>query len=393
MPNLFAYARHALFEGGPPHGLQTWIGLIRAGHPRLSLQVIAGLAISWVPLAVLTALRGDFLHANALDSFILDFGAQARFLVSVPLLILAEPMCVARLAAVARQFVRSGLVPDSSRARYDRAVASTRRLMSAPLVELVAILLAYAAVIAALRSRGAADWMHWHGTLSNGHLWISPAGWWALLISVPFLLVLLFGWFWRVCLWTRFLWLMGRLDLQLVPAHPDHAAGLKFVGTSLQGFAPLGFVLGVLGTGTILNQVLHHEATPQQFAALIVGVVVFVLVICAGPLFVFAPRLYREQRRGMFAYGALAVRVGEQLESKWLSDRQPIDASSLEVPDFSATTDLYSIASNVYGMRVVPLEIKSLVLLVVATLLPFIPLALLIAPFDVIIRKLASLIF
>lgn len=33
----------------------------------------------------------------------------------------------------------------------------------------------------------------------------SVAGWWHLLVSLPLLLILLFGWFWRMILWARFL--------------------------------------------------------------------------------------------------------------------------------------------------------------------------------------------
>ncbi len=55
----------------------------------------------------------------------------------------------------------------------------------------------------------------------------SLAGWWHLLVSLPLLLILFFGWIWRLALWARFLFLMSRLNLRLIPAHPDNVGGLK----------------------------------------------------------------------------------------------------------------------------------------------------------------------
>ena len=58
------------------------------------------------------------------------------------------------------------------------------------------------------------------------------------------LLLLGLGWLWRLYLWGRFLWQLSRLDLRLVPAHPDQTAGLKFVGYAVRAFALLGFAWG-----------------------------------------------------------------------------------------------------------------------------------------------------
>ncbi len=44
--------------------------------------------------------------------------------------------------------------------------------------------------------------------------------------------------------------------------------------------------------------------------------------------------------------------------------------------DFSATTDLFSVAANVTDMRPIPIEIKDFVPLLVATVLPFLPIIL-----------------
>jgi hypothetical protein len=68
-------------------------------------------------------------------------------------------------------------------------------------------------------------------------------------------------------------------------------------------------------------------------------------------------------------------------------------SEALQATDFSATTDLYGIASNVQSMSHVPFEVRALIGLVVTTLLPFIPVALMVIPFKVILREAASLLF
>jgi hypothetical protein len=59
-------------------------------------------------------MRAD--HANA---FILDIGSHARYLITLPLLVLAEALCAPRLTAIARQFVATGLIAEADRPTYE----------------------------------------------------------------------------------------------------------------------------------------------------------------------------------------------------------------------------------------------------------------------------------
>jgi hypothetical protein len=85
------------------------------------------------------------------------------------------------------------------------------------------------------------------------------------------------------------------------------------------------------------------------------------------------------------------MRMGEEFEDKWLKPGNRLAGEALSVPDFSSTTDLYSIVANVYGMQILPFDLKNLILLVVASVLPFLPVALMSAPLDVLLNKLAGL--
>ncbi len=380
-----------LFEGGPPHKLQAWLGLIRENRPRLLVRAGMVVAIAWLPLAVLALWHGDFLDRTTRDGFIWDFAAQARFLLAAPLLVLAEAVCLPQLSAIAWQFMATGIVAEADYPRFKEAVASTRRLMNSTMAEFGALLLAYALVGALLLKKPPGDFARWHGALLDGHLSVAPAGWWLLLVSLPLLVLLMLGWAWRLLLWGRFLVLMNRLPLRLIPAHPDGAAGLKFVDYSLRAFVPLGFIAGVLAVGPMLNDVVHRAASPLNYRFTVAGITVAVLVLFVLPLFAFAPRLVAERRRGIFLYGALASTMGREFEKRWFASGRKLDEEALSAVDFSATTDLYAVAANAYAIRAVPLELKDLAILVLATLVPFLPLLLLAVPLGVILDKVAGL--
>jgi hypothetical protein len=117
-----------------------------------------------------------------------------------------------------------------------------------------------------------------------------------------------------------------------------------------------------------------------------------IAVLFVAPLLVFIPPLMRTWRRAMFEYNALADQVGHAFERKWL-DAGKADQGALEVPDFSATADLYAVVANVHAIRFVPIDIKDLIALAVAMLLPFVPVVLLAFPLDVIWTQIKSLLF
>jgi len=84
--------------------------------------------------------------------------------------------------------------------------------------------------------------------------------------------------------------------------------------------------------------------------------------------------------------------VGGQFEHKWLKRSEGIDESALAVSDFSAITDLYQAVSNVYDMGIIPLDLRNILLLIVATLLPFVPVVFMAIPLDAILAHVAGLL-
>ena len=372
--------------------MQRSLGLIKPDKPMVARRAAFVVLIGWVPLAVLAAVQGLLLRDGAAMSFFTDFAAYARFLVAAPLFILAERDCIPRLGRIAQHFLDAGFVAEPDHARFDDAVQSTRRQLDSTSAEFTTLLLAYGVALALAHYVPSDLFPAWHRPGGGRVPTFSLAGWWHVLVSVPLLLVLFFGWMWRVLLWGWFLWQMARLDLRLIPGHPDHAGGLQFVSTSLRGFRLLTFGLGAVVAGGVANRVVHAGASPLEFKNLAVGLVGFVLALFAGPLVVFMRQLRGAKRQGTFEYGALAGDLGRQFEHKWLRPAGGVDGGALDVQDFSATTDLFSIVANVYEMKDLPFGLRNLGFLAAGALLPFVPVALLVIPLKEVIKGLAKLL-
>jgi hypothetical protein len=198
---------------------------------------------------------------------------------------------------------------------------------------------------------------------------------------------------WRLALWTRLLWLIARLDLRLMASHPDRAAGLGFVGYSVRAFSIVALALATIVAGRTAHIVLLGGALPTQYLIFNGGLLLAIVALFAAPLLVFTPTLMNAWRHGALEYGALANRVGTTFEDKWLGRDGQADKAALDKPDFSATTDLYSIVANVYALRLIPIDGKSVILFGIAMLLPFIPVVFLTLPAEQILAGLKKLLF
>ena len=84
-------------------------------------------------------------------------------------------------------------------------------------------------------------------------LHLSPAGWYFAAVSQFVYQFLLYISLWKWFLWAAFLFRLSRLDLQVVPTHPDRHGGLGFLGMSPLAIAPTAFVACAAIGATSLN--------------------------------------------------------------------------------------------------------------------------------------------
>jgi hypothetical protein len=366
-----------------PAGLS---GLLRSATARTIRLAITAVAAAWLPAIILAAFHG----LGSLRSFLIDYAAQSRLLIVIPLLIIAEPPMVASLQTIAHHFRDEGLVKEEEIPRFDSALSAFTRWGDRPIVRIVMTVMVYlfvASTISIVTSSSLMPWCFGAGGILN----LSPAGSWYVLVSLPITLLILLRWVWRQLVWLWFLTVTSRMDLQLIPSHPDLTGGLGFLEQCMRGYWAFGFAIGTLVAGGVANRVVYLSQPITAFRYTPLFVIAIVLILCAGPLCVFWGTLFRTRRRGIFEYGALATRMGRQFEHKWLVPSKE-DGSALEVQDFSATIDLYSVVTNVHEMHSVPVGMRSVGRLAGAALAPAVPLALVALPFDVIMEHVIKLL-
>jgi hypothetical protein len=133
----------SLVLGGPLY--QLWRRLFLAG-PALELlarRMVGIPLVAWLPLLVLTTFQGLAVgHAVAVP-FIYDFAVHARFLVAVPILLLAELVVHERIQRVVQQFLKEGLVPAETLPGFRAAIASTMRLRNSLIIEVALAVFAF----------------------------------------------------------------------------------------------------------------------------------------------------------------------------------------------------------------------------------------------------------
>jgi hypothetical protein len=336
---------------------------------------VLAVLVAWVPLAVLAQVQGLAIGTGQ-ASFLQDFAAYTRFLIAVPLLVLAEAQTRKWLRRVLDHFAEERIIPAAEQPNFDALLRSTRQLLGSRWALLVIVVLSYVMTLASAKAwvtYGASNWILVEGDSGRN---VSYAGWWRLLVSQPFFMSLLLTWFWRMFLWARCVRGIARMDLRIVASHPDKAGGLGFLGQSLRGFPMLAFAFGSAIAGTLANLMMYDSRNATGLTPVVGATVLFIILICAGPLLAFIKPLRKAQDDAELTYGALATAVGRRLEERWLVPGREIEPDDLAVPDFSTTEDLFGIVARVVEMRPIPLEIKDFAPLLVATVLPFLPIIL-----------------
>ena len=222
---------------------------------------------------------------------------------------------------------------------------------------------------------------------------LSLTGVWYGYVSLPLFQFLLMRWYFRLFIWARFLWQVSRLDLSLVPTHPDRVGGLGFLANTVYAFMPLAVAHGALLAGLLANRIFYLGAALPEFKLEIAVLVVFLLGVVLGPLLVFAPQLAQAKRTGNREYGTLAERYVREFDAKWLRGGAPADESLVGSGDIQSLADLGNSFEVVRTMRIAPVTKEAILQLVAATLAPLVPLALTMMSLEELLKRLIGIVF
>jgi hypothetical protein len=378
----------SLVSGGPSYRLGERLGLSHPTTARRLLKVILLLVVTWVPLLLLASAAGHAIGHSVAVPLLRDPVIYTRFLFVVPVLVLAEVLIGTSLSVQARHLLESGVIPEHERMRFESAKSEVTRLRESAVLEVVILLLAVSfSVFSRVFLRVGDDQTTWErvGTTTTF------AGWWYALVSLPILVFLLLRWLWVFLLWGWFLYRVSRFDLKLTPTHPDHVGGLGALGWGLASFAIVLLAVSAVVSGGLAYEIVHRGSSLAELKYHVIVFVVLALAIIHAPLLAFSGRLARCRFRGLLDFGALIGRHDRAFDEKWVDRPDANPENLLGSPDVTSLASIATVFEHVDRMQFIPVDKKALAVLIVAALVPMIPLVGTAIPLTEILSKLAEL--
>ncbi len=341
----------------PPQGLAT-------------LPRALGLALfAWLPILGWALLQGRALPGTRSEALFAHYGVVVTCVVAIPLLVLCEELAEAMGRRVFPQFVASELVQGAQKTRFEAILHRFGRVREHMLPWLV--ILSVVALVLGAPAPGSLLDLTWARKEGGG---LGFGGLWFLWVARPIYLTLLLAWLWRLLLMVRLCERIARLDLRLVPTHPDRSLGLAFLEELPEGFSLVALsvssVLSARWAYLLVDQRVSLAELKQPFALFLVLATLLLL----SPLLAFAPKLIQARRRALRDYGALVGRHGHLVHQRWIEGRSPDSRKPgeaiLDAPELGPVADVAVLYESVRASRRSPVSLRALLTVLVPLVIP-----------------------
>lgn len=377
--------RFSLVAGGPFYLFLSRLGLI--GADRLTtLRTATILAmLAWLPPALLAAAQSLTDASYHGWGYFTDLTVPARYLVAIWAMVATERYADSRFKILGLQFREAGLLSRDSMPRYEAILAIADRRSSAWLAE--AIMLG-----AALFFSG--SMMHlvvsltsssWEGRLVGEQINLSWAGTAARYVGNPLFLFLVLRWGWWFLVWAALLFRISRLPLQLIPTHPDRAAGLGFLSIYPSVFSGFAFALSCVISASILKDLALEQRPAEIVWFAVAGWLAINLMVFLGPLLVFALPLHAAREKALLEYGRMATRQHVTTHRKWTGKKEN-DGSQADAAGLPSSSELNTSIQAIREMGYTPINRAAVTQIVVAAGLPLIAVVFTLVPLDDLLK-------
>jgi hypothetical protein len=367
-PADFAKLQQFSLLGGPLYRLGCRFGLVR-GTNTVKLGLVLGI-VPWLVLLALVLIDGlghQFFTIKVI-------AADVRLLVLIPLLFICESALDPRMASFVNWTLRARAVATHSRPALEAEIVQIGRWKDSWLLELFCLAAALLAQPLVEKTGAIGISMTLDPTHAIASHSLSAWWWWNVcLVLVRFLLL---RWFVRLGLWAYFLWRVSRLELNLLPEHPDGAGGLGALETVHRHFLPMILAFSAVIASSFAEEITLNTKTFGQMALVLFLMLGIVMVVFLGPVLVFAPKLRAARLKGNRDFMAFAARYVKEFEQKWLGNASPKEPL-VGTADIQSLADLANSARTVRDMRTVPVSARIVTLYAMGVVLPFLPLLLL----------------
>lgn len=382
-----AVRAYSLMRGGLVYALigRSFGERSRRLHVWLAV-VLASIAL--LPIVAAT-FANDTLYGDTVDvPLIGDFSTLARFLLVVPLLVLAAPGCDRLMRRTLSHVPRCGLVPHEKRAAFDRLLERVWSLRDPRWPEALLLVLAFTPVLFMQTTFDAMPGIESWRSVRDGPGRFAAG--WLDLVGLPLFRFVVLLWLWRFAMWTYLLWRLSWLHLRFDAGHPDGSGGILFLGESQFRFAVLALAGAILVSASCMNHVVHLGETIEQQKHILIGYVLLAVGCLVSPLLLLARRLFRVKQKALLAYSELGHLSATDFGQRWLQSAPP--KSLLDSGDSSAIADYAAVYATVRGMSIFPMTRATLVWFVLVTASPFLPLFIVAMPLEDLVNRLISVI-
>lgn len=377
--------RFSLVAGGPFYLVLWRLGLLGTdGLTTLRTATILAM-LAWLPPALLAAAQSLADGSDRGWGYFTDLTVPARYLIAIWAMIATERYADGRFKILGRQFREAGLLARDSLPRYEAILAIADRRSSAWLAE--AVMLGVALVFSGSTTHlvVALTGASWEGSLVGGRVELSWAGAAARYLSTPLFFFLVLRWGWWFLVWAALLFRVSRLPLQLIPTHPDRAAGLGFLSIYPSVFTGFTFALSCVVSASILKDLAVEQRPNEIVWFAIAAWLALNLMVFLGPLLVFALPLHVARERALIEYGRMATRQHVTTHRKWTGSGRD-EADQAEAAALPPTSELNSNIQAIREMDYTPINRAAVTQIVVAAGLPLVAVVFTLVPLDDLIK-------
>lgn len=345
---------------------QRAIGLVPRDGLGVARRALVLALVTWAPIAVWALVRSRALPGSVDEPLLSHFGIHVRCLVAIPLLVIAEGVSHGVTTRLVPQFLNAGLVAGAERERLREVLRSVARLrdQTLPWVVIGGILLAALAVAPGPAANHELAWAaEREGPFGFGAFWFD----W---VMRPVFTVLMLAWLWRLILACVLCARLSRLELSLVPTHPDGAGGLGFLESLPFAFSPVVFALSTVLASRWAHDVVYHDVHVAALRMPMIAFLVVALVLFLAPLLPWQRPLAAAKRRAELEYGVLVAEHGRLVRRRWIEHEPVGDAPLLSAPEIGPVADTLALYEAARKMRTLPIGRRSLIAILLPAAIP-----------------------
>jgi hypothetical protein len=363
------------------HRIGSRLGLVSAEDNTVKLGLVLGIS-AWLillALALAESLGDEFFSIRGV-------AAHVRLLVLIPVLFACESALAPRMASFVDSTLRARAVARGSLPALEAEITRVGRWKDSWLIEALCLgaamlLQPVAEQTSAIGITTAFDPAH---AIAPGTL----TAWWWWNVCVVLARFLVLRWFVRLAIWTYFLWRVSRLELVILPHHPDGAGGLGGLETVHRYYTSFIVGFSALVSASIAEEI---SAGAMEFTDIYLALSVLLAVVMTlfvGPVLVFVPKLKAARLEANREFRGFAARYVQEFDRKWLGPAVPVEPL-LGTADIQSLADLANSADSLRNMRTIPVSGRILRTYATAIVLPFLPLLL----FKYPVAELAAMLF